>query len=47
MLSLGGSVPFLVVHKTTDHLKTGGALELMKCGPRNWQCLELRAPWEI
>lgn len=47
MLSLGGSVPFLVVHETTEHLEIGGALELMKYGPRNWQCLELRAPWEI
>ena len=47
MLSLGDSVPFLVVHETTEQLKICGALELMKYGPRNWQCLELRAPWEI
>ena len=46
MFLIGGVFPVLVVHKT-EHLKIGGTFELMKCGPRNWQCLELRTPWEM
>lgn len=39
MILIGGVFHSLVVHKTIGHLKTGDTLDLMKCGPRNWQCL--------